>query len=350
MKTFSVVRWIAVVCIAFLPAVATAHHSFAATFDIATMSELEGEVMSVRWKNPHVLFTIKTTDAQGNAVLYNIESHSLSIMRRTNISSDALHVGDKVKIAGHPARRTANSMFVQHLLLPSGKEIVFDPFSQPRWAENVGTTAKWLATTDDAQDERTGVFRVWSTSFEDLSVAFPFPETMNPSLIHNYPLTAEAKASVAAFDPVTDIPTLDCAPKGMPVIMEQPYPMEIAEDGSDIQIRLEEYDTLRTIHMGAEDAGTDRTSSRLGYSTGRWDGTTLVVETSAVNYGHFDTVGIPLSNAATITERFIPSEDGKSLDFKMTVVDPATFTKPVELSKRWLALPGASVQPYECDQ
>ena len=176
MTTFNCSRSIASVCIALLPIVAAAHHSFASNFDVHTMNELEGEIADLRWKNPHVLFTIKTTDAQGNEVLYNIESHSLSIMRRTNISSDALNVGDKVKIAGHPARRTANSMFVQHLLLPSGKEIVFDPFSQPRWAENVGTTAKWLATTDDAQDERTGVFRVWSTSFEDLSVAFPFPE------------------------------------------------------------------------------------------------------------------------------------------------------------------------------
>ena len=350
MKILFFSRLTALVCIAILPAVAAAHHSFAATFDIATISELDGEVMSVRWKNPHVLFTLKTLDAQGDEVLYKIESHSLSIMRRTGISSDALQVGDMVKIAGHPARRTANSMFVQHLLLPSGKEIVFDPFSEPRWAENVGTTEKWLATTDDARDESTGIFRVWSTSFEDPSVAFPFPETMNPSLINSYPLTAEAKAAVAAFDPVTDIPTLNCAPKGMPVIMEQPYPMEIAEDDSDIQIHLEEYDTLRTIHMGAEDAGVDRPSSRLGYSSGRWEGSTLIVETSAVNYGHFDTVGIPLSGAATITERFIPSEDGKSLDFKMTVTDPATFTNPVELSKRWLALPGASVQPYECDK
>ena len=102
--------------------------------------------------------------------------------------------------------------------------------------------------------------------------------------------------------------------------------------------------------MSAEDTSADRSASRLGYSTGRWDGSTLVVETSAVNYGHFDTVGIPLGSAATITEQFIPSEDGKSLDFKMTVTDAATFTEPVELSKRWLALPGASVQPYECDQ
>ena len=86
MKILFFSRLTALVCIAILPAVAAAHHSFAATFDIATISELDGEVMSVRWKNPHVLFTLKTLDAQGDEVLYKIESHSLSIMRRTVIS------------------------------------------------------------------------------------------------------------------------------------------------------------------------------------------------------------------------------------------------------------------------
>ena len=94
--------WIAVMHIAFLPAVTTAHHSFASTFDVAVMAELEGEVMSVRWRNPHVLFTLRTTDAQGDEVTYKIESHSLSIMRRTGISPDALKVGDNIKVAGHP--------------------------------------------------------------------------------------------------------------------------------------------------------------------------------------------------------------------------------------------------------
>ncbi len=340
-------RWTTVFYIALLPTVATAHHSFAATFDIAVVNELEGEVMSMRWGNPHVLFTLKVTDAQGKEVLYQIESHSLSIMRRTGVSSDALRVGDRVKVAGHPARRTANALFVLNALLPSGLEIVFDPFGEPRWGEGIGTHAKWQATQDDAQDEQTGIFRVWSTSLTD-PAAFPFPETLAPSHVNSYPLTDEAKAALAAFDPETDIPTLDCAPKGMPVIMEQPYPMEIVDGDSSIRIHLEEYDTLRTVHMDIDGAGADQPLSRLGYSVGRWEGKTLVVETTAINYGHFDTVGIPLSDGAKVTEQFIPSEDGRSLNFRMTVTDPATFTEPVELTKRWLALPGAQVQPYEC--
>lgn len=41
-------RWITVICFALLPIIATAHHSFAATFDVDTVNELEGEVTSVQ--------------------------------------------------------------------------------------------------------------------------------------------------------------------------------------------------------------------------------------------------------------------------------------------------------------
>jgi hypothetical protein len=207
-----------------------------------------------------------------------------------------------------------------------------------------------MATHDDAKNEQTGIFRVWSTSFSDIGEALAFPELINPALAHDYPLTPDARAVLEAFDPLTDALTVNCQPKGMPAIMENPFPIEFVEVGGDIEIRLEEYDTRRIIHMTVDDAGTEHRPSLVGYSIGRWEGSTLVVETDAMNYGHFDSVGIPLSHAAMVAERYEPSDDGKRLEFEMTVVDPATFTEPVVLTKTWLGLPDAKVQPYECDE
>lgn len=48
---------------------ARAHHSFAVTFEAKTVSELQGEVMSVAWRNPHVRFTLRATGADGQEVL-----------------------------------------------------------------------------------------------------------------------------------------------------------------------------------------------------------------------------------------------------------------------------------------
>ena len=134
----------------------------------------------------------------------------------------------------------------------------------------------------------------------------------------------------------------------MPTIMEQPYPMEFVERRGDILLRLEEYDTVRTIHMKAG-AGTNPTvPPLLGYSVGRWDRNTLVVTTTRTNWRHFNTVGIPLGAAAEMVERFTPTADGSRLDYELTVTDPETFTKPVVLRKHWIWLPDIKISPYRC--
>ena len=53
--------------------------------------------------------------------------------------------------------------------------------------------------------------------------------------INAYPLTPAARAQLAEFDRSTDNPTANCVPKGMPTIMEAPYPIEfVRQDGGDI--------------------------------------------------------------------------------------------------------------------
>ncbi len=87
---------------------------------------------------------------------------------------------------------------------------------------------------------------------------------------------------VCRVGPVHDEITHGCESKGMPTIMEQPYPMEFVRAGDDIRLRLEESDTVRTIHMSANLPRDPRPRSRLGRSTGRWDGSTLVVTTDGL--------------------------------------------------------------------
>ena len=330
-----------------VPLLAYSHHSFVATFDVETINEVVGVVTEVNWRNPHVRFTLRTTDEQGEEAIYNIESHSLSIVRRMELPPDTLNVGDTIRIAGHPARWTENTMFVLHALLPSGEEVLFDPWGKPRWeTEAVGANRAWLTSEDDAQGKQSGIFQVWSTSIATME-AWPFPEMFDPTLLNRYPLNDEAKAALAAFDPLTDMPTLNCNPKGMPTIMEQPYPMEIVMQGDDILLLLEEYDTIRTIHFGSQ-SPANHPPSLLGYSVGSWEGDTLVVETNHINWPFFNSVGIPLTEAVEIVERFIPTEDGKRLDYQLTVTDPGIFHEPVELTKFWLSLPDKEVRPYEC--
>jgi hypothetical protein len=136
----------------------------------------------------------------------------------------------------------------------------------------------------------------------------------------------------------------------MPTIMEQPYPMEIVDRGDTIELLIEEYDTRRVVHLRGAGVAAAATAPMhpLGYSVGRFDGTTLVVTTTKSSWGHFDSVGIPLSAAAVLEERFTPSADGSRLDYLLTVADAATFTAPVELRKSWIWRPEVTRGAYEC--
>ena len=329
-----------------LPVGADGHHSVGAVYDVARIIELEGPVTRVVWRNPHVRFTIRARNDRGQDVLWDVETHSVSILRRMQVSPDVLKVGDRVRVAGNPGRQSATDFFAHNLLLPGGQEVLLQPGTAARWSKStVGRADTWLAKAGKP-DASLGIFRVWSSSLAD---PFLFSGALEGKpQVTRFPLTPAAQAALGRFDHARDDPTRNCAPKGMPTIMSQPYPIEFVQQGANISLRLEEYDTVRMIRMTAGDAGKPVAPSRLGYSVGRWEGRTLVVTTTSASWRHFDGNGIPLSPAATMLERFTPSLDGSQLNYELTVTDAATFVKPVTVTKRWIWLPDITLSPYEC--
>jgi len=134
----------------------------------------------------------------------------------------------------------------------------------------------------------------------------------------------------------------------MPTIIEQPYPIEFVDKHETTLMRMEEYDTVRSIHMTAGAAPYLQPKTRLGYSTGHWEGRTLVVNTSRIDWPYFDSNGVPQGRDMTIVERFTPSVDGSQLNYTMVATDPEIFTEPVELRRAWVRRPGEEVKPYNC--
>lgn len=326
---------------ALLPVSTSAHHAFAGVFDMANLIEIEGRITEVLWRNPHVRFSVQTSDGE----TWNVETNSVSIIRRMDISPELLNVGDTVRVAGHPSQRGATAMWSNHVLLADGRELVLRPGFEPHWTdEALGSSEVWLAEGADARGtpaEAQGIFRVWSTHFQR---NFQGDEGL---FTGDYPLTAAAQALRDAYDPVADNPLPGCTPKGMPWIMSQPYPIELAQVGENIEYRTEEYDLVRTIYMG-DDATTDGLPTLLGHSVGHWEGEALVVETRNISWRFFDGSGVQHSEALELVERFSLNEDGSRLRYTLLATDPATFTEPVELDKEWLWRPGEVVRPFQC--
>src|SRR5262249_41487750 len=139
----------------------------------------------------------------------------------------------------------------------------------------------------------------------------------------------------------------DCIPKGMPTIMEQPYGLQFEDRGTTIVLRIEEYDTVRTIHM-SDGSAPSTAKSLLGYSSGKWEGKTLVVTTTGISWPYIAPNGLPQGPSSRLAERFTPAADGKRLAYTLTITDPDTFTTPPVLKRAWVWRADERLRRYAC--
>ena len=312
---------------------AAAHHSRATFYDSSQVVEAEGVITRVIWRNPHTRFWLE--DDQGNN--WALETTPPAMLSRRGVEPEVLTVGTRVRVAGPPARFVANAMEVSNLLLPDGGEVRIQPGAEPRWSEDAPALAAPKFAEADvraAEAAATGIFRVWS---RDVGIRLV--------LENGYPLTEAAQAARDGYDPVADNPIPGCTPKGMPMIMTNPYPFEFVDRQDEIHLRIEEYDLVRVIHMApAPDAARP---SPLGYSVGRWENGDLVVTTTHIDFMHFGS-GIALSANVELLERFAMNGEQTRLDYTLTVTDPETFTEPLTGRRNWIWVPGEAVEPWEC--
>ena len=171
------------------------------------------------------------------------------------------------------------------------------------------------------------------------------------------PQRPEAKAKVQEYQRLIagtgDTPGGYCLGTGMPGSMlgSGGYPMEIIQRPDQITIIYEAHNEIRRVYFGNRIIPEkDRLSERNGYSIGRWEGATLVVETTRLNeqvdqrYAH--------SDKARIVERYTLSEEngGKVLTAEMTMTDPDFYTAPVSETKKWSNVPNGILMTYECNE
>ena len=317
-----------------------AHHSMS-EFDRGVVTEVEGEVVALSWRNPHVLLEIATTDDSGQEFIWHLEGGAVSSQRRRGLTSGRVRVGDHVLAAGWPSTRRQGYLQVNHILAPDGTELLIGRIREPRWSDTYLGDGEWAVDPATAASATgASLFRVWSYRLGD---AFYFRGA------DAYRLTDSALAAAAEWNEFEDDPVLDCTAPGMPAMMSNPYPMEFVQrtDGN-ILVRFEEFDSVRTIHMTNIADPTDVPATPMGYSIGRWEGETLVISTSRINWPYLNRVGVPQSEAVEVLERFTLVEDEDRLDYQMTVTDPATLVEPFVWEGYWDWRPGEEVQRYDC--
>jgi hypothetical protein len=142
------------------------------------------------------------------------------------------------------------------------------------------------------------------------------------------PWAAELRSQRVAQDN-KDNPDAHCLPIGLGQLHTHPEPRKIIQSPGLILILYEANSGLRQIFLdGRPLPGKDADPWWYGYSTGKWDGDTLVVETTGFrDDGWLDVEGSPLTSAAKMTERFRRVNYG-NMEIEITVDDPKAYTKP----------------------
>ena len=102
----------------------TAHHAFAAQYDINKPIELKGVVTRVEFLNPHIYFYIDVRDESGNAAHWSVEGGTPNSLRRAGWGKDSLKVGDVVTISGSRAKDGTNLVAMHSLILADGRKVL----------------------------------------------------------------------------------------------------------------------------------------------------------------------------------------------------------------------------------
>ncbi|HUI76353.1 MAG TPA: hypothetical protein VLY24_00520 [Bryobacteraceae bacterium] len=134
------------------------------------------------------------------------------------------------------------------------------------------------------------------------------------------------KQRAAAFG--QDDPTAHCLPGGVTKMHADPLFRKIVQTPGLMIILNERNATYRQIFTDGRPLPQDPQPSFNGYSTGKWEGDTLVVKTSGFRDGTWlDRKGSPLTEAGIITERFHRVNVGR-LEIDITIDDPKAYTGP----------------------
>ena len=116
-------------CVALIPLVSQAHHSFAAEFLADEWATIEGEVTQVWFKNPHVRYYVDVTDEDGNVIQWDARTNAASMLQRQGWNKNTLKIGDKVTMYGNLGRDGKKLLSIFTVTLPDGTELSTAPGS-----------------------------------------------------------------------------------------------------------------------------------------------------------------------------------------------------------------------------
>jgi len=171
--------------------------------------------------------------------------------------------------------------------------------------------------------------------------------------LDNVPMTDEARKIHTAR--ATGLlgyeePDAHCLPQGVPKINMAPVPFKIVQTEKLVVLIYEAFNLWRQVFLDGREWADDLNPSWMGYSKGRWDGDTLVVETRGLNGKQWlDHGGLPASDKLMVTERFRRPTVGR-LEIELTINDPTYYTRPWTATTNARLLADTELFEFVCNE
>jgi hypothetical protein len=319
---------------------ALAHHSDAA-LDMDRVISIEGTVSEYSMRNPHTYFVVDVTNDSGETEQWNIQLASAITISRRGWTRETLQVGDQVVVDVRPAR-DGRPYGLMAGLVRNGEDIG-TPFSRgvrtPELAEQ--------ATTETIEG-------IWLTDRSSLPEDYPggLDFLIYPPQIE---MTEKGRMLDAAYSQNdANNPELACMTKPTPggIVYSRLYPLQIEIDEANeiIYIRSQFFDQERIVHMDGREHPPIGQRMHEGHSIGRWEGDTLVVDTTnfADNRSPYQN-GIPSGAQKHVVERYRLLEGGTHMEIEFTLEDPEYLVGSMTDRRNVVYSPHLEFTPFDCD-
>lgn len=304
---------------------ARGHHGVAPHYDDGNQVTIDGTVAEFQFINPHSFVYLRVVGADGKEAIWHCEMASRSVLARNGLTQATFAAGTHVRITGSQARHNRTGCAL--------REAHFDDGSVLRSSTLFAATP---AATAVPAAQRESIEGIWA--MKTFAVSY-----------YTGALTEEGERRRAAFDPIKDDPAIYCDPAS-PVRfwVNVNEPFEIRRDGNTVVVDHQFMDSRRVVHLNETAPPPDTPRSTMGYSTGRFDGDALVVETTNFVEGVLEPRRAVVHTAdLALTERIEVNGETHELEITWTIRDPVVFKEPhtqkeiYVRTERWR-------EPYAC--
>ncbi len=333
-----------------LSTTALAHHGYG-LFDVNTDVEYSGILTKMELVNPHSYMYFEMQTEDGQSVEMRCEMRAAMLLRRSGWSLDMFEIGAPVEIKGHPHRNDPTACYLESFVLGDAVLGRNDQLSSAEPVDASGRPARLLSgepnisgdwaveqmvlTAPPSGGRGDMIPRSMREAYATGAMTLAEIRAINPTPRPVYTEAGRAAADSFEMWSVEDNPRLSCKPTSILYDWTFDWPVNRVTQTYDengkrvIDMVYGLYNFPRRIHLDVDSHPENLEPTYSGYSIGRWEGDTLVVETVGFEAGVLSPPTLS-SEQLRITERYTLDTATMSLRREYSAVDPVYLAGPYE--------------------